>query len=284
MLFEEVIGIYTSSTTHRSKQRDTYSIKNLARHFAGRQVADIKRIDVRRYIAGRTADGVQPGTINRELRCFSAAINFVRLEHDRTDLHNPAQRIGLPEPESRVRWITHDQARALIDAAGQHARRPHLRNFVRLALNTGCRRNELLALEWDRVDLDRKILTFEAQHTKGGRRRTVPLNSAAVSALLDQRAWTTQRCPGSRWVFAVSSTARLTTVQKGFKAACARSGIDDFRVHDMRHTCASWLVIAGVSLYVVKDLLGHSSITVTERYAHLSPDQARSAVQLLLPG
>lgn len=283
MVFEEVIGIYTSSTTHRSKERDTYSIKNLTRHFAGRQVAHLKRIDVRNYIARRTSEGVKPGTINRELRCFSAAINFVRLEHDRVDLPNPAQRIGLPEPECRVRWVTREQARALLKAAAVHAKRPHLVSFMRLAFHTGCRKTELLGLEWDRVDLDRKLLIFEAQHTKGGKRRTVPLNAEAISALRDQRAWVNQRCPGARWVFAVRNTARLTTVQKGFKAACVRAGIEDFRVHDMRHTCASWLVIAGVSLYVVKDLLGHSSITVTERYAHLSPDQARSAVQLLLP-
>ncbi|TKC83790.1 site-specific integrase [Trinickia terrae] len=74
----------------------------------------------------------------------------------------------------------------------------------------------------------------------------------------------------------------MTTIQKGFQAACDRAGIEDFRVHDLRHTFASWLVMAGVSLYVVKELLGHSSITVTERYAHLAPHVGRAAVQLLL--
>ncbi|WP_232457879.1 site-specific integrase [Burkholderia ubonensis] len=82
-------------------------------------------------------------------------------------------------------------------------------------------------------------------------------------------------------LFAVASGDRITTIQKGFRAACARAGIDDFRVHDLRHTFASWLVMAGVSLYVVKDLLGHSSITVTERYAHLAPHMGREAVRTL---
>ncbi|WP_236871637.1 tyrosine-type recombinase/integrase [Burkholderia pseudomallei] len=75
----------------------------------------------------------------------------------------------------------------------------------------------------------------------------------------------------------------MTTIQKGFRAACWRAGIEDFCVHDLRHTFASWLVMAGVSLYVVKDRLGHSSITVTERYAHLALHMGHAAVQLLLP-
>ena len=75
---------------------------------------------------------------------------------------------------------------------------------------------------------------------------------------------------------------RVATLQKGFDAACKRCGIDDFRIHDLRHTFASWLVMDGVSLYLVKDLLGHSSVAVTKRYAHLSPDQGRVAVQQLL--
>ncbi|NIF80972.1 site-specific integrase [Paraburkholderia sp. Cy-641] len=110
----------------------------------------------------------------------------------------------------------------------------------------------------------------------------IPLNDAALSALRDQQRWVADHCPGSPWVFGAKSGARITTLQKGFEAACKRSGIDDFRIHDLRHTFASWLVMDGVSLYVVRDLLGHSSVTVTERYAHLSPDQGRVAVQRLM--
>ncbi|MFC0693132.1 site-specific integrase [Paraburkholderia humisilvae] len=123
---------------------------------------------------------------------------------------------------------------------------------------------------------------MELEKTKNGKPRAIPLNDEAISALVDQREWVRRYAPRSRWVFAVASGARLTTIQKGFQSACLRAGIDNFRVHDLRHTFASWLVMAGVSLYVVKDLLGHSSIVVTERYAHLAPHVGRSAVQLLL--
>lgn len=282
MLFEEVIGIYVGATAHRSKQRDYYSLCALRPHFAGRSVAELRRADVRGYIERRQAQGVTASTIGRELRFLSAAINYVRLEYDRVDLPNPAQRIGLSEPEARVRWIDRADAVRLVDAAGAHARRPQLANFIRLALHTGCRRGELLGLEWARVDRRRRLLRLEAEHTKAGRRRVVPLNDEAGAALDGQREWLRRSSIASPWVFGLAPDRRITTVQKGFKAACRRAGIEDFRVHDMRHTFASWLVMAGASLYVVKDLLGHSSITVTERYAHLSPDQGRSAVQLLL--
>lgn len=109
----------------------------------------------------------------------------------------------------------------------------------------------------------------------------MPLNDEALAALTDQREWARVSVPRLRWVFAVASGDRMTTIQKGFCAACARAGIDDFRVHDLRHTFASWLVMAGVSLYVVKDLLGQSSITVTERYAHLAPHMGHEAVRTL---
>ncbi|KAA0088801.1 site-specific integrase [Paraburkholderia sp. T12-10] len=282
MIFEDLIGVYLASKSHRSKQRDMYSLKRLQPHFGGKSVIGLKRGDVRSYVTVRLADGVQESTVQRELRFFSAAINFVRIEHDRPDLPNPVVRLGLGVGCGRVRWISRKEADALVLAAGRFARRPHLPNFVKLALHTGCRKNELLKLEWSRIDFERRVLQLEPQNTKNGKRRVVPLNDEAVSTLLAQREWVRCYAPKSRWVFAVASGNRLTTLQKGFRAACDRAGIENFRVHDLRHTFASWLVMAGVSLYVVKDLLGHSSITVTERYAHLAPHVGCSAVQLLL--
>ncbi|WP_232429228.1 tyrosine-type recombinase/integrase [Burkholderia ubonensis] len=96
---------------------------------------------------------------------------------------------------------------------------------------------------------------------------------------MDQREWVRVSVPRSPWVFAMASGDRMTTIQKGFRAACVRAGIDDFREHGLRHTFASWLVMAGVSLYVVKDLLEHASVMVTERYAYLAPHMGREAVR-----
>ncbi|WP_232451853.1 tyrosine-type recombinase/integrase [Burkholderia ubonensis] len=92
-----------------------------------------------------------------------------------------------------------------------------------------CRKNELLKLEWSRVDFDRAVLSLEPGDTKNGKRRVVPLNDEAMAALRDQREWVRVTVPRSPWVFAVASGGRMTTIQKGFCAACVRAGIGDFR-------------------------------------------------------
>lgn len=283
LIFEDVIGAYLSVRPQLEKAigRDTYSYKRLHPHFSGRPISDVRRADVRAYITHRLSDGVKLSTVRRELRLFCAAINFVRDEYE-IDIHNPVARLSLECGEPRVRWITRDEASRLISAA-EGAVRPHLACFIRLALNTGCRRNELLMLEWSRVDESRRAVLLEARHTKGRKRRTVPLNDEAITALSRLRQWQEDVGLSSDYVFGWERGRHITSFKTAWKSVLARAEITDFRIHDMRHTFASWLVMQGVSLYVVKELLGHASITQTEIYAHLAPDQGHEAVQRLLP-
>ncbi len=90
-----------------------------------------------------------------------------------------------------------------------------------------------------------------------------------------------QYCPDSAWVFCHPDGTRIKEVKRGFRSACGRAGIEDFHIHDLRHTCAAWLVSAGVPLAEVRDLLGHTSVKMTERYAHLAQENVRAAVALL---
>ncbi|WP_408034233.1 site-specific integrase [Thiorhodovibrio winogradskyi] len=122
---------------------------------------------------------------------------------------------------------------------------------------------------------------LEATETKNGKYRSVPLNQTARAALLSRASWRASHLPDCPLVFVKQNGARIRDARKGFLAACRKAGIDDFRFHDLRHTCAAWLVTAGVPLTEVRDLLGHFSITMTERYAHLAPDRVRSAVAVL---
>ena len=280
LTFNEIVRTYLDSKNHTSKERDYYSLRHLNPFFDGRYLENIKRADIRAYIISRQKSGVQDSTINRELRFLSAAINFAALELEIT-LRNPVRSMMLKIETSRIRWITHEEAKRLITAAQDYERIPHLSCFIRLALNTGCRKPELLMLEWSRVDLNTRLLTFESKHNKSRKLKTVPLNPSAIDALIVLRAWTDKNYPASPFVFTSQKGKRIVCFKRGFTAACKLSGITNFRIHDMRHTCASWLVMSGVSLMVVRDLLGHSSVTVTEIYAHLSPRQVQAAVDSL---
>jgi integrase len=238
-------------------------------------------VDVRTYIAQRKAEGAAASTINKEVGLLSSAINYARREWG-WNLLNPAERCKLREPEGRVRWLTRAEADALIRAAALDPRASHLPDLIRLALHTGMRRGELLGLEWNRVDLQGGGLIYlEARHTKSGYGRTVPLNKEARAALTNRLRLRMQQTPPSRWVFCHPDGTRIGDVKHGFTTACRRAGLEDFRFHDLRHTCAAWLVTAGVPLAEVRDLLGHKTIQMTERYAHLAPENLRAAVSRL---
>ncbi|MDB6088300.1 MAG: hypothetical protein JWN85_1084 [Gammaproteobacteria bacterium] len=148
----------------------------------------------------------------------------------------------------------------------------HLTPAVLLSMNTGLRRGELLNLRWRSVDFNRQLLTVEGGHAKSRQTRHLPLNEEALSVL---RRWREQSVGGQR-VFGIST---------GFNTAWPRllkhAKITGFRWHDLRHHFASRLVQRGVPLNTVRDLLGHSSVAMSLRYAHLAPDQRREAVAKL---
>lgn len=143
---------------------------------------------------------------------------------------------------------------------------------VLLSMNTGLRRGEVLALRWGSLDFKRQLLTVEGAGAKSRQTRHVPLNEEAMSVL-------------KQWREQVDGGQRVFQVKTGFKSAwlllldCAK--ITKFRWHDLRHHFASRLVQVGAPLNTVRDLLGHSSVAMSLRYAHLAPDQRREAVAKL---
>ncbi|MFH0351090.1 MAG: site-specific integrase, partial [Chromatiales bacterium] len=158
---------------------------------------------------------------------------------------------------------------------------PHLADFIRLGLHTGCRKQELLGLECTRTDLQRRLLFLEAEHTKTARRRTVPINAVAREVIANRLQFRVHNCPSSPWVFAHKNGDRIKDVKRGFAAACRQAEPADSRIYDLRHTCAAWLVSVGVPLTEVRDLLGHTTVNMTEKYAHLAPENVRTAVARL---
>ncbi len=143
-----------------------------------------------------------------------------------------------------------------------------------VALHTGMRRGELLRLTWDDVDLAQGFIHI--RQTKSGERRTVPMNETVWGILSTLRM--SQDIP---WVFHGEEGRQYRHTHKTFLGVCKRAKVSDFRFHDLRHTFASRLVMNGCPLATVSQLLGHKSILMTMRYAHLSPEHRMSAVRSL---
>jgi integrase len=153
----------------------------------------------------------------------------------------------------------------------------YLQPIVLLSLNTGLRRGEILQLKWADVDLRQRELIVRGDNAKSGKTRHIPLNNEALTTLQQWRS--DSRSTG--WVFAGNNGKCMQAVKSSWNRALRRAGIDDFRWHDLRHNFASRLVMSGVDLNTVRELLGHADLTMTLRYAHLSPEHKADAVARL---
>ena len=274
---------YLRGSAHlRSLEIIKYQIGNLRRYFGGVEIGAITGADVKGYIRHRQNQGRANATINRELAALSSAINYCNREWE-WGLDNPVKGRLTREARHRERYLTRGEVGRLVTAARQQRHGELLADFIEIAVHTGCRRGELLGLEWSRVTLDqgKESLALLSNHTKSGKPRNIPLNSVAQAAIRRRLSWRSRNAPGCPWVFARESGERVRCIRTGFAQAVKRVRLEDLRIHDLRHTAASWLVSDGVPLEVIKELLGHSSITMTERYAHLAPQRVREAVNRL---
>jgi integrase len=280
--FDELMLKYLEAMegSKRSWERDLVSTKHLKEAFSGRELGTLSRPDVREYVQKRKKQGVVAGTINREVGLLSAALNYARQEWD-WEVPNPATKMRLRESDGRRRYAEGKQIDALFAAAQNHKRAPYLGDLLLVAVYTGCRRGELLGLKWSQVDLAAGSIRLAADETKSGKARIVPLNEPAIAAFRRRLMYRRSNCPASEWVFCRKCGERVRSVKSSWTAILEEVGMKDFRFHDLRHTCASWLVQNGVPLADVKDVLGHSTIRMTERYAHLAPENARAAVARL---
>ena len=141
-------------------------------------------------------------------------------------------------------------------------------------------------LKWVDTDFTTRLIRLE--NTKSREWQTVSINEEARQVLVRRMRLRDEACPDTPWVFFHLTAAlnaeigdRVKDVRKAFSTACRRAGIEDFHIHDLRHTFASWLVMNGTPLFEVSKLLRHASVQMTERYAYLAPDHLHNAVDNL---
>ena len=153
----------------------------------------------------------------------------------------------------------------------------HLKPMVLLSLNTGMRRGELFDLKWTAVNFDTKTVTVRGETTKTNETRHIPMNAEALRVLKNWKEQSSKH----EFVFPGQNGGRLEDIKSAWLKLLERAQIEKFRWHDMRHDFASRLVMAGVPLNTVRELLGHSDIKMTLRYAHLAPGTKAAAVELI---
>lgn len=288
------------------------TLRRMQTAFAGemsRKLTDFNPWIVEKWRTARLKAGIKAATINRDLVALKAAFAMA-VEWGALAEHPLAKvKRSTVEDEGRVRFLEVDEEVRLRDALDRReqsirdARRSgnqwrmarsfelkpdldrvpladHVKPLVLLAMNTGLRRGELFNLEWSDVDLPRALLTVRAASAKTARVRRIPLNREALDMLTAWQATTSAR-GGIVFPSPYGATVRMNNIKKSWGAVLKDAGITDFKFHDLRHHFASRLAMAGADLYVVKELLGHSTIAMTERYSHLAPEHRAGAVALL---
>jgi integrase len=224
------------------------------------------------YREHRRGESVGPATINREMATLKHALSkAVEWKLLRKALREELTAIKkYQEPDGRLRYLSGpEEADRLLQSCGDF-----LKPIVLTAMHTGMRKGELLDLTWDQVDMTHGFIRLK--RTKNGKARTLPFNETLWSLFSTIR--TRQDLP---WVFHDAAGRRYNDIRHAFDKACEAAVMTDFHFHDLRHTFASWLVMKGVPLATVSALLGHTSPTMTLRYAHLSPKHLTSAVRTL---
>lgn len=271
--FEEILQDYLeySKINKRSYQRtDLPLAAHLLHFFREMRMCDITPSDIERFKGRRLSEGASRKEVNLELSLFRSACNLA--VRNRKIAQSPMEGVRMLSLEYRYpRFLTSEEMARLVAVC-----REPLKSVVITALTTGMRRGEILSLRWGQVDLEAGILRLP--RTKSGRPREIPISGLLKQTLL---AWQRPNPSPDTMVFCYPDGRPIVDPKTAFRLACRRANIQNFRFHDLRHTAASWLVMEGVPLPTVMEMLGHSSIQMTMRYAHLSPDHKMEAAQKL---
>lgn len=243
----------------RSLYQDRAILKWLQPHFGGLSLDQIDRDRIMAAARLKAADS-SPATANRHLALIRSILR--RAMHVWRWLDSVPHVELFPEAGRRIRWLTPDQARRLVGLLPLHHQ-----HMVVFALATGLRQANVLKLQWDQVDMPRRLLWVHAEQAKGKRTFSIPLCDTAMDVL--------RACKGqhAHRVFTFRGKPLAAANTKVWRRALVQAGIHDFRWHDLRHTWASWHVQHGTPLFVVQDLGAWSGEQMVRRYAHLAPSQ-----------
>lgn len=234
---------------------------------------EIKQQDVGRWLSEKLASGLSPSTVEKIRVTFNRSFELAAKWGTPGGQVNPIK--GVPRRKfnnARQRYLTAEQAKRLHQAV-EASTNPQLRYIVGLLLLTGARKSELLFAKWENVDLDRKA--WFIPETKTGKPRHVPLSQAAIDLI--KALPTFDKCD---WLVPNPETREpFVSIKRAWETARTEAGLPGLRLHDLRHSAASFMINAGIDLYAVGRILGHADHQSTMRYSHLANDTLMKAVE-----
>ena len=236
--------------------------QHLSPTFGARELADIQRHEVEDWLDGLSSGGLAPATCNRILAVFKTICSLAVMRGLLLTGQSPCAGVSpFKIHAQRERYLSRDEAQRLMRAL-EKSDRPEA-FAIRLLLLTGARKSEVLKARWEHVRLDLRLLIVPL--SKSGKPRHIPLSDEAITVIRS-----IPRQQGNPWLFPGHAPGKPLSDLYLFWNSLRRSlGLTSVRIHDLRHTFASFLVNAGHSLYEVQKLLGHSDPRTTMRYAHL---------------
>ena len=272
----------------RSGEDAEQRIKSAFKDWLDTPMEDLDWKEIERHQHKRLKAGAKPQTINRDRTALISLLNkAVEREIISSNPLAKLKRLKVEE-DRRVRYLgqrdkqeaaKRGERQRLTDALANDLTPEYLRHLVIVAMHTGLRRGELFGLTWKDVDLVGKQVTVRAASAKAGRTRHVPLNDVALAALEERHNEDSQ--PEDLVFTSPKTGGRLNNVKNSWRDLVSRAELIDFRFHDLRHDFASRLVMAGVDLNTVRELMGHTTMEMTLRYAHLGPEHKADAVAKL---
>lgn len=271
MSIKQILDFYFKNGLFESKHNYAEKFKHLE-YFHEFDVITVETIND--YVLFRRLSNVKNSTINRELNVIKSAFNYyLKHKHD-ANFKNSFNGFKLFEDDYIPRFLNASECSQLLQASKRYGNFV-LHDYILLLLNTGCRSGELLKLTWDNVYINDRYFIVRNSLSKNKKTVYKPLNDVSIHALLRLKNH-------KRWVFYNEKTdCNYKSLYKGFKCAVKRSEIGNVRIHDLRHTFASFLIKQGVPLYHVSTLLGHSDTRITQCYAHLAPENLHECLNAL---
>ena len=269
-LIDEYVKIHLKDVSKSTQKKYLVCIGKLKKYFRDVKVVGINSRLLEGYRKARLEMGNKKATVNRDVAVLRNMLNKA-VEWEELNINPIAGVKQYREIPSKIMHFTDDEIEKLLNVSGER-----LKPIILTALHTGIRRAQLLSLKWSNINFENRTIYIE--NGKWGRWQEIPINDTLYNVLFEMK----QKSTGE-YIFTKDNGEPCGDIKKSFNTILRKAGLKDTgkTFHTLRHTFASRLVMAGVDLPTIKELMGHSSINTTMRYAHVDQQHKREAIDKL---